>query len=896
MTLLLALPAAGQGSFVNWESPHGHPLDLTPDGTRLLAVNTADNRLEVLTVNGPTLEPAGSVVVGLDPVSVRARTDDEAWVVNHVSDTVSVVDLTTLSVVATLETGDEPADVVFAGAPQRAFVSVSQLNQVRVFDPADLAAPPIEIEIAGEDPRVLATDGQTVYAAIFESGNGTTIIPAGGGDDLGGVFGGTATVSDPEVNPYPGAPNPPPNSGAGFDPPLAPGLPVPPTVGLIVRKDPSTGAWLDDNGGDWSAAVTWDLHDHDVAAIDADTLAVSYLTGLMNHLTGIAVRGDGQVVAVGTEAINEVRFEPNLNGVFVRVVGAGFSPGAATATAVDLNPHLDYTTPTAPQETRDLSIGDPRGVAWSTAGDVGYVAGMGSNNVIVVDAALGRLGLVEVGEGPTGLSLNEDQGVLYVLDRFEGAVSIVDTAASVELQRVPLFDPTPEVIRAGRPHLYDTHRTSGLGHVSCASCHVDGRMDQLAWDLGDPSGEVQPFDQNCNGGIPGLNGLCEDFHPMKGPMTTQTLVGIIGTEPLHWRADRNDLGQFNGAFTGLLGDDEQLTGPEMDEFEAFVATLVPPPNPFRRIFGSLQSGLPNGGSAVTGQGLFTNGFLDGVQCSTCHTLPTGGLGVVISANLLQESQSFKVPQMRNLYEKTGFDRASMSNNRGFGFVHDGSVDTIFSFLTFEGFNFAPGATGDQQRLDVEAFLLSLSTDTHAGIGRQATFGGPLATNDTTLRTQMIAVAGSSGEVGLVAKGVVAGEHRGYYFDSGSFVSDRAAETVTTAELDAAVEAGGVVTYTLVPEVAQVRIGVDRDEDGHFDRDELDACADPADAESVPMPDGCMPVPGDVTGDGVVDVDDLVQVILDWGLCDPPPAGCPSDVDGNGSVDVDDLVTVILNWS
>ncbi len=33
-------------SFVNWENAHVHPLDLTPDGQSLLAVNTADNRLE----------------------------------------------------------------------------------------------------------------------------------------------------------------------------------------------------------------------------------------------------------------------------------------------------------------------------------------------------------------------------------------------------------------------------------------------------------------------------------------------------------------------------------------------------------------------------------------------------------------------------------------------------------------------------------------------------------------------------------------------------------------------------------------------------------------------------------------------------------------------------------
>ena len=39
--------AAAQSSFVNYETPHVHPLPLTPDGATLLAVNTPDNRLEV---------------------------------------------------------------------------------------------------------------------------------------------------------------------------------------------------------------------------------------------------------------------------------------------------------------------------------------------------------------------------------------------------------------------------------------------------------------------------------------------------------------------------------------------------------------------------------------------------------------------------------------------------------------------------------------------------------------------------------------------------------------------------------------------------------------------------------------------------------------------------------
>ncbi len=203
---------------------------------------------------------------------------------------------------------------------------------------------------------------------------------------------------------------------------------------------------------------------------------------------------------------------------------------------------------------------------------------MGSNNVVVVSPTGERLGRFSVGEGPTGLVLDERRGNLYVLNRFAASLSVVSLRDHREKSRVPFFDPTPSAIKVGRKHLYDTHETSGPGHVSCASCHVDGRMDRLAWDLGDPGGQMEALaGQNMGMGVPRLITGFEPLHPMKGPMTTQTLQDIIGKEPLHWRGDRDGLEEFNGAFVGLQGDDVMLSPAEMQEFEDFLATITSRP-------------------------------------------------------------------------------------------------------------------------------------------------------------------------------------------------------------------------------------------------------------------------------------------------------------------------------
>jgi hypothetical protein len=81
-------PAQAQDGygFVNWESAHVHPIDITPSMSTVLAVNTADHRLEVFDLdNNGMPQHRLSIPVGLDPVTVRARTDSEAWVVNHIS-------------------------------------------------------------------------------------------------------------------------------------------------------------------------------------------------------------------------------------------------------------------------------------------------------------------------------------------------------------------------------------------------------------------------------------------------------------------------------------------------------------------------------------------------------------------------------------------------------------------------------------------------------------------------------------------------------------------------------------------------------------------------------------------------------------------------------------------
>ncbi|MDG2122150.1 MAG: beta-propeller fold lactonase family protein [Verrucomicrobiales bacterium] len=901
LTFLFSLATIAHADFVNFETPHVHPLDLSPDRTTLAACNTADNRIELFTLsNNSPPAPAASIPVGLDPVSARFRTGTELWVVNQLSDTISVVDLPTRTVLRTLHTDDEPADVVFAGTPQKAFVTCSATDTVLVFNTADLTATPTTIAIEGEDPRALAAsaDGSQVYAAIFESGNRTTVL-GGGADDSGTVDFPPNVVSDP-TGPYQGT-NPPPNNGNAFEPSKNPENGTPPAVGLIVRQD-DTGAWRDDNGSDWTALVSgsqaaksgrpvgWTLIDNDVAIIDTTTLTVTYATGLMNANMAIAVNPDtGAVTTVGTDATNEIRFEPVVNGTFIRTLGATFNPSLTgpEGTTANLNPHLDYTTHTIPQESRDLSLGDPRGIVWNPAGTTAYVTGMGSNNVAVFDPTGTRLtsSPIEVGEGPTGIQLDAPRNSLYVLNRFDASLSVVDTSNNSESSRIHFHDPTPPSIKIGRKHLYDTHKNSGLGQSSCASCHIDSRTDRLGWDLGDPKGEIVPVTgetHNLGGNVPGLNTDFTDFHPMKGPMTTQTMQDIIGHEPHHWRGDRFGIEEFNHAFIGLLGDDTMLTTKEMQEFEDYLATICFPPNPFRNLDNSLPTNLPLPGPFRSGRfgregrpmpAGNAQRALDSIYipfsraidrqafaCVTCHTLPTGAgtNAAATSLSLVPFSIGFeqiptgplgekhhalvsvdgstqrniKIPQLRNLYDKVGFEMTQTTSRAGFGYLHDGSIDSLTRFLSEPAFD----VRSDQEVADLVALMLAFSgsgygdlpesepiqvqgtpsKDAHAAVGTQLT----LTSSSATATLNMLLSLADSEAVDLVAKATVDSTPRGWlYTGAGIFSADQLDIAEPTASLLTRATTSTPVTFTAVPAGSGLRIGIERDRDGLLDYDE-----------------------------------------------------------------------------
>lgn len=913
-----ALPAWAATPFTLFESGQVRPLAMSPDGARLFAVNTPDNRLEIFDIGVGTLTHVASVPVGLEPVAVAARTNTEVWVVNHLSDSVSVVDLSTPAtahVVRTLLVGDEPRDIVFAGpSSNRAFITTAHRGQntplqatiesvlttegigradVWVFDATALGTtlggtPETIVTMFGDTPRALAVapGGGTVYAAVFHSGNRTTAINEGlvpnGGEGAGGL-------PEPNANHL-----------------LVSG----PEVGLIVKFDGAN--WADELGRSWNSQVNFALPDQDVFKIDANANPPVQVAGPTGFFTGVgtilfnmvANPVSGKVYVANLDAQNEVRFEGP--GTYA----AGFKPIGEPATVrghlaesritvLDggsvlprhLNKHIDYTTccATIPNTENDDSLGFPLGMAVSSDGLTLYVAGFGSSEVGVYSTAQleadsftpSAANQIQVtGGGPTAVLLDETRSQLYVLTRFDDAISIVSTGTGPEIAHVALHNPEPANVKAGRPLLYDTSFSSSHGDSSCASCHIFGDFDSLAWDLGNPDDDVlnNPGPFVLQIGDP-------DFHPMKGPMTTQSLRGMANHGPMHWRGDRtggNDapsvqpnggtfnedaaFKKFNPAFQGLIGRSAQLTAPEMQAFTNFILQVTYPPNPVRNLDNSLTT------DQQAGRNFYFGPISDTVQnCNGCHALnPTanqaqgepryGFFGSDGRSTFEGETQHFKIAQLRNLYQKVGmFGMPAISfinpgNNgfmgdqvRGFGFLHDGSVDTLLRFFNSVVFNqsggnpggFPVGLPGDPLRRQVEAFVLAFDSNLKPIVGQQATRTSTSG-GDVDTRIDLLISQANAGACDLIVKkGIVAGAPAGFlYIGSNAFESDYDGEPTTSKSALLALTAtpGQELTFTCVPVGSGSRMGVDQDGDGFRDGTERDAGSDPANPNSVP--NGC----------------------------------------------------------
>lgn len=512
-----------------------------------------------------------------------------------------------------------------------------------------------------------------------------------------------------------------------------------PTTGVIVRfydteadcgrdfstfPDGSAGCWLDAAPGgvrsaaahadaqpapmSWNADVRFTLPDQDVFAIDIDSLSVERaVSGVGTVIYGLAVQpGTGRAFAANTEAFNLPRFEGAGAHASTSVRGHLHESrisviDASGVTPVHLNDHIDYgrCCERKPGEN-EQSLAFPTSLAFSRDGRELYFTALGSDALAIVDTErLGRdfdnttarvegaLRDVRVGPtdvdpaGPVGLALDHDTGIVYVKTHFSNELVAIDPGAGEVIARVSFRSPEPPSITAGRSLLYDARRTSSHGDSACASCHVFGNFDGLAWDLGDPDAESAqnpgPFAQGpAQFGLAGLvrdpfstqivgRRISEAFRSNKGPMSTQTLRGLANHGAQHWRGDRtrrfqnipgqqpdtgsldesSSFNEFDAAIVALNGNDAPLPPDEFQRLTDFALQLTFPPNPIRVLDNSLTAPQARARAAYFGCAAMSDAEFAAGECSALDGSP---LDIESETQACECSKHPLLPMLRDL--------------------------------------------------------------------------------------------------------------------------------------------------------------------------------------------------------------------------------------------------------
>jgi YVTN family beta-propeller protein len=804
-----AAPQVGSGElpFDNQKGPNQNfersplqPMELSADGTRLYAINAPGGRLAAFDVASGA--HVLDIPIGIGAVSlVRRPGGEQLWVVDELSSAVFVVQPSTASILRTVRVGGQPHGIAFTPDGDRAYVTCSGASQVDVIDCASIEVVK-SIPLPVRQPRgIVWADGHAWVVPLL-SGNNSA--PRGQPNKPNHIVGVSKITA------------------AGLVP-----LPDRDLLAIATEADPT--------------------QDHYVPALTR--------TGLGTVLFNVVLRpGTSELWIPGTEALN-TKFKGEASYVAGQVV-------SNRITVVDLQggePAIHDLDELAPSDQR---LAQPTHVAFDATGNRAYVAGYGTDLIGVFDVLPGGnlswAGSIFLpsqqeypqGSGPRQTLIDPSASWLVSYNRIDNAVTRI--ALSSLPANVPFtftadkpidlgLNPISDEEQEGR-FLFSNARFSKSMTSSCASCHVDGHTDGLAWDLSvfldpeptPPSQLAYPLDN-------------------KGPMVTQSVRRLQETGPYHWRGERKSVLEFNKAFADLLENQVNGQPAPIESFaylRHYLNNLRWPANPYAPLNRKYTAKQLAGADVFLHKPVF-----QGHTCADCHELPLGTSGEIATGVVDGVTRSMDVPPLRGLIEKRAEPLViggafGTRSELGAGFTHGGALATLEDVLRRDD-PAQPGtplfALTPLEIDQLEAFLEAFDWGIAPAAGYAATaWTGNLATFPQA-ELAFLQEQAELGHCDLVYLRVPRILPSGVVYLAGEYnpkTKKYTQATVWAGELSQAevlsdVAQGRPVTFLGLPLGMGRSIGLDRDMDELLDLDESRHGTDPEefDSDGDSFPDG-----------------------------------------------------------
>lgn len=675
-----AHPGAQEAHTASVPADYASPLELlfSPDGARLYVLCQGTSEIRVL--NASTFALVKSIPVGAVPRGLSLSADGtRLFVTNSWDDALSVIDTRSLEVVATWPVGAEPSSVVEDRAGKRLFVANRITSNIAVLDAQ-----------TGVEEKRLAGGRGTSYLAL--SPDGLRIY---------------ATHVYPNI--------------------------VPRKTGLENRLPPESEITVIDAA----------------RAVVLDRIPLHGIAGVFH----IALSADGRLGVVA-------EYHPKNLLPLAHLEHGGAFTYSLELFGVDVGKPVPVEVPL---DELERYASQPFGVAIAPDKSRIYVTSGGSEIVNVIDVPrLLRyvhahngpfaqdlsassnyvIARIPVGLNPRGLTLSRDGKRLFVANRLDDTVSVIDTRTNRVASTIQLAGSAPTPSRP-LTHVAIYIADSAVdGKITCSHCHSDGRTQaQLAptptllakliekhkgflvprLGSSEPKtisplrrgeqifytsrysfqGQIGCANCHIDSTFDGIQWNLEPDGFGRSTVDNKLLEDVKDTEPYKWTGTNPDIPTECGVRTEkYFWRSENYDGLKLADLAVYVRSLPPRPNRWRQANGELTPAQERG-EAIFERTVdnFKKPIPESNRCSYCHSGPKGTNQEIVDVGTKKPNDNtglLKAPPLTNIALTAPY-------------LHDGSARSLEEIWTIFNPEDKHGRTNDLTKDELNDLIEYLRT-------------------------------------------------------------------------------------------------------------------------------------------------------------------------------------------
>lgn len=337
-----------------------------------------------------------------------------------------------------------------------------------------------------------------------------------------------------------------------------------------------------------------------------------------------------------------------------------------------------------------MSFPDPADVAITPDGRWALVTSSGSNRIAVVDvqkmigmleaatphdrehAFPNHLGKpcefvarhIDVEYSPRGVVVTSDGKTAFVANALDDSLTAIDLDQWESLGRIDLGGPKEITKARYGEQVFHSANITYHRQFSCHSCHPDGHVDGLTYDI-EPDGLGT------------------------SPVDNRTLRGILDTAPFKWEGTNPSLQRQCGPRLAVFFTRIQpFTAEQLSALDYYISTIPRPPNRYRPL-GAELTDAQRRGKAMFERTMTNDGRMIPKEnrCSTCHSPPlyTDRQRHNIGTKLQWDrGGEFDTPHLNNIYDSAPY-------------LHNGIAETLEEIWTRYNPNDEHGVTNDMTK-------------------------------------------------------------------------------------------------------------------------------------------------------------------------------------------------------